>query len=296
MAGNWITFATKLDKEVSGRLKLQEEDEVQYTYKALFQQELKKMKRIYWGSFEAQNYYEQCKQEWIEHMKNENRPIYIPSFGDKEEQDDPTKGYTYSLDLTFPEEMPLASKLECIEETYTEVCKHTTDMIACIEQRGYKDDDYGHGIHTHANITLAEGSTLDKFYKNIKDILKKYKLQKTNVTWRPIKGSYKSVRDRYVRGDKGKALDKDGVSKMSKVEYDKRMRTRLNLHDTYDKTNLTDIYTNNILHNNTHDNTHTYLTNDLLNMQTSPHSQARMNVAMNNGVTITRNITMSLTS
>lgn len=273
---NWNTWAFKTDKDVCNRLKQEEDAEsnIRHTYFGIAHQEIKKMKKIWWLAFEGENEYHKAKQEWIQHMKEEGRTIYIPSFIDKPEMDT-TKKYEYTLDITFPEEMQMEEKIECIEETYKEASKHTEDIIACIEQRGHNDDTLGNGIHSHANITTDSSTTLDKFYPLIKDVLHKYGLKKKNINWKTIKGSYKSVRDRYVRGDKGDAVDKDGVSKMLKVEYDKRMRTHLGLNDTYTIDDLHKIYTEN---------------------EKMPHSQARrLNVAVNNGITIRHNVSNSLT-
>lgn len=249
MSGNWITLERRLHKDA---LKLAEQyiqseyiTDQQEAFNEAYKQCTKFLENQWTRAIELEIRFEKLRTKMREEAGlNKNTTP---------ESDKPK--HLYSTDITFPNDMPIDKRLHCAEEFYTELNNHSQQIEIAIEQRGHNDETCGQGLHCHANIKYNGTETIQTIYSKTKDILKKYNMKKEAIEFKPIKTcEHATNRHDYIRGIK-KGLDKDGIDKSIKVQYDKLMRERLQLTDIYTGTNITNIYTHNP-HNNSHDNTH----------------------------------------
>lgn len=148
---------------------------------------------------------------------------------------------TFAIDLTFTDDTPDNTRLEVTKEVYSALeCK---EMELAFEQRGHNEETEGKGIHVHSIIQFQGSKTKQEIIKIASPILKKHKCKSNQLEIEKISTSeYLHNRRKYIRGVK-KGVDKDGIEKSLKVQYDKIMRERLQLDDIYSYETLHDIPT-----------------------------------------------------
>lgn len=144
--------------------------------------------------------------------------------------------FTFGIDITFPENTPIPTRLEFTKELNQNLESNSLELA--FEQRGNTDESTGHGLHVHTITKFNKSTTKQDIISKASPICKKYGLKSNILQIEKIDTQqYLENRSNYIRGIK-QGVDKDGIPKMDKVPFDKLMRERLKLEDIYTRDNL----------------------------------------------------------
>lgn len=241
MSGNnWITFTNKLNKELE--LKVENElagmdnyDNIEdatrvkhYLLEKYRDEHLSQQRKLLMQTFDNQNFYAKCKEEWIQDMIRKGEKIYEKSLLPQEEK---CKNYHF-LTFTFPDDMDYQTRIYLIQLIITQIPIQEEPFECVFEQRGIETFDIS-SFHCHCIVRAKAGNYKQQLLAPLKSICKNFnKEYGWNITpaimdHQPIKSKNSlDVRKEYIRGRKK-------PDKMDKAANDKPMRDALGLQDIY---------------------------------------------------------------
>lgn len=242
MSGNnWLTFTARLNKELEARVDVEMqgmdtydnmEDNIrvkQYLIEKYREEHMIQQKKLLMDTFDNQNFYAQCKEEWTSEMIRKGKKIYDTNLLPTEEK---CKNYHF-LTFNLPEEMDIDTRIYIIQQILKNIPIETANFEGVFEQRGETQWSKD-GFHCHCIVRATAGNYKQQILKPLKDICKTFNRQYNyNITpsimhHEPISNKNSmDVKKEYIRGRKK-------PDKMAKALNDKPMRTALNLKDIYD--------------------------------------------------------------
>lgn len=241
MSGNnWITFTSRINKELEKKVenKLASmdsydniEDHIRvkhYLMNKYKEEHLKEQKKLLMETFDAQNFYAQCKEEWTENMIRDGKKIYEKSLLPQEEK---CKNYHF-LTFNLPEDMDTQTRIYLIQLILTELPIEHNNFECAFEQRGEQQWEEK-SIHCHCIVRAKAGNYKQQLLKPLKNICKDfnnqygYNISPAILDHQPIKDKPTlDIKKEYIRGRKK-------PDKMLKASNDKPMRDALGLQDIY---------------------------------------------------------------
>lgn len=241
MAGNnWITFTSRINKELEMRVEnelasmdnydnIEDATRVKHYLMSKYKEEnLMHQKKLLMETFDNQNFYAQCKEEWIQNMIRDGKKIYEKSLLPQEEK---CKNYHF-LTFNFPEDMNTKTRIYLIQIILNELPIENDNFEGAFEQRGEEQWEEK-SLHFHCIVRAKAGNYKQQLLKPLKNICKDfntqygYNISPAIMDHQPIKNkSTLDVKKEYIRGRKK-------PDKMTKALNDKPFRDALGLQELY---------------------------------------------------------------